>query len=92
MRKIETSYLTQIWASGPCPQRGHIVWADKQGFSAHLDLQFLKVAKNICVHDRCKHRGKWNEQSKSVRENKTFNSSIISVETQNLKEASMHVS
>ena len=90
--KIETSYLTQIWTSGPCPQRGHIGWADKQEFSAHLDLQFFKVAENICVHVRCKYRGKWNESSKAVRENKTFNSSIASVGTQNLKEASIHVS
>jgi hypothetical protein len=47
MRKIETSYLTQIWTSGPCPQRGHIDWADKQEFSAHLDLQSFKVAKTF---------------------------------------------
>ena len=92
MREIETSCLTQTWTSDPCPQRGHIVWVDKQAFSAHLDLQFFKVAKNICVHAKCKHRGKWNEQPKSVRKNKTFNSSITSGETQNLKEASMHVS
>ena len=92
MRKIKTSHLTQIWTSGQSSQRGHLVWADKQDFSTHLDLQVFKVAKNFCVHAKYKHNSKWNEPSKSVRENKTFNSSITSVGTQNLKEANMHVS
>jgi hypothetical protein len=92
MRKIETLYLKQIWTSGSCSQKGHIVWADKQEFSTHLDLLFLKVTKNIRVHASCEHRSKWNEPWKSVRENKTFNSNITSVGTQNLKEVSIHVS
>ena len=91
MRKIETLYLKQIWTSGPCSQKGHAVWADKQGFSTYLDLQFFKVVKNIRVHASCKHRSKWSEPWKSVRENKTFNSSI-SVGIRSLKEASIHVS
>jgi len=93
MKKLETSYLTQIWTNGSCPQKEYSVWAYKQEFATILKIQLLNIAKLIYMFiPTLKVVTNGKQPLKSARENKTVNSSITSVGTPNLKEARIHVS
>jgi UDP-N-acetylglucosamine transferase subunit ALG13 len=92
MKKIDTPHLTQIWTSGLSPQKGHIVLVDKQKFSTHVDLQCFKVAKKFVLMPNTNIVANGKNPRKSLRENKMVNSSVTSVETQNLEEARIHAS
>ena len=91
MRENETSYLIQIWTSGLFSQRRYIIWTNIQEFLTNLDLRVLKWQKHLCLRQLLTSQ-QMERSSEVVEGNKTFKSSIRSVETPNKKEASVDVS
>lgn len=91
MRENETSYLIQIWTSGLFSQRRYIIWTNIQEFLTNLDLRVLKWQKHLCLRQLLTSQ-QMERSSEVVEGNKTFKSSIRSVETPSKKEASVDVS